>query len=135
MKIEIEGFVVGGVDVKQDDIVQLVSEGEWRPLPPQFQKEGREKTLVFRVRLPSGKIKEMSLNRTTQVTLVSQYGNDTRNWVNRDLKVHCVTQNVAGKFKQVIYLTPPDWISPTERGRDKLAEALDINEEDIPVVD
>ena len=127
--------MVGGIDVEQDDIVQLVSEGEWRPLPPHLQKEGREKTLVFKVKLPNGKVKEISLNRTTQVTLVSQYSNDSKKWMNRDLKVHCVTQNVAGKFKQVIYLTPPDWISPTEKGRDKLAEALDIKDEDIPVVE
>ena len=112
MKIKIQSQFVSGEDVKQGDIVYLLDEGEYRKLPEQFRREGRENVLTFQMKLPDGNIKFYTMNKTTQQNLIGVYGDDSKNWINKDLKVHLITQNVAGKMKKVIYLTPPSWETP-----------------------
>ena len=108
MKYESQSdFVIAGQDVQNDDIIQLLDEGEWRPLPT----DPKTKVLTFNVKLPNGKEKLLSINKTSQRALVEVFeldpeNMDTKNWMKKDIRVKIVEERVFDKLKKVIYLEP-----------------------------
>ncbi|NHV97970.1 MAG: hypothetical protein HA494_09365 [Thaumarchaeota archaeon] len=89
-------------DVK-DDVVTFLDEGVYKKAEetpfgrPVFQ---------ISVKLPDGRVKIATLNRTSRKELAKAYGEDTKNWVGREARVTKVKQNVRGELKDVIYFHP-----------------------------
>ena len=122
--------------VKTGDILDILSEGKFLTAEettfkrPAFQIE---------VKLPNGSQKTWTMNRTTCRRLASAYGDDSKDWIGRKVRVELLTQNVQGKMTTVIYghpvETPPKSVSKpkpklTEEEALKRLEGLDLTDED-----
>jgi len=118
MKIDIPSdFVKAGQNIKQGDLVQLLDEGKWRDFTGADGKT--RKVLNFQMQLENGDVKGYTMNKTTMRILTGEYGDDTKKWMQRDLKAHVVTQMAFGKMISVLILTPPYWTT-TEKPEEKL---------------
>src|SRR3990167_9113664 len=90
---------------------------------------------VFKIRTMNGD-KILSFNQTSMNHLIDEFGNETENWKDKEVKVWIIKQMIQNKLKNVVYLTPTNWImtedgtfvpqSSSERNKEE------INTEDIP---
>ena len=114
MKIEIKSdYIKVNEDVKHGDIVQLQNEGEYRTI--KIRGETRE-TLQFKILLSNGEEKKYTMNKTTQRNLIQGFGDDSKKWIGKDLKVWVRTQEAFGEEIDVLILTPLDWEKATKKG-------------------
>lgn len=90
-------------DVKDGDTVTIIDDGRFRSAGD--TPFGRE-VFEIGVRLPNGEVKIMTMNRTTQRRCAEAWGDETRNWVGKKLKIELKDQNVRGVMKRVIYGVP-----------------------------
>lgn len=111
-------FVIPNKDVHAGDTITLLNEGEYRKLPQDPNKE----VLTFKVEVPSGEEKSLTMNPTSQRRLERAWGDETKNWIDKKCQVKIVQQQVFNEIRDVIYLFP------AESGDKK-----EIPEEDIPV--
>jgi len=90
-------------DVHDGDIVTIIEEGRKRDA-----NETPFNRAVFEiaVRLPSGEEKIWTMNRTTQRRCIEAWGNETKNWIGKRLRIELRVQNVRGVMKKVIYGFP-----------------------------
>lgn len=70
--------------VKDGDILEFVDEGEI--VPAEKSPFGKD-TFRIRVKLPDGTIKIWTLNKITIRNLMDAYGDDSKNWVNKKVRV------------------------------------------------
>lgn len=59
--------------------------------------------LEIRVKLPNGKSRIWTPNRTTLKKLAKVFGDDSDTWVGKRVKLSIVTQNVRGEMREIIY--------------------------------
>ena len=112
MKIVIKStYVKANEDVKAGDIVKLLDEGNYKNVEIQGK---RKEVLQFQLELPNGEAKTYSMNVTTQKNLIEEWGDDSRIWVEKPLKVWIEKQLSFGKRINVLILTPEDWTNPTK---------------------
>lgn len=97
---DISDYVVPGDDVKDGDTIMFVDAGRMHTYD-----DGRQ-TIQFNVKLPSGKQKILSLNRTSAKNLKEVYGDKTEDWIGKEALISIVKMNVRGQLKNVIYLYP-----------------------------
>ena len=103
MKISIPGnFVIPKVDVQDGDLITILDEGKYNKLP---QDPSRE-VLTFKVKVPSGDEKYLSMNATSQKEMLIAWGDDSKNWVGKECLVEIIRQKVFDKTKDVIFLHP-----------------------------
>jgi len=98
-------YVTANVDVKTGDIIQFLNEGQYTHPPQNPERE----VLTFKVLLPNGEEKKISVNKTSQKELMSAWcpdDMDSSHWVGKKAKVTITTQQVFDKLKDVIFLTP-----------------------------
>ena len=98
-------YVTANIDIKTGDIVQFLNEGAYTNPPQNPERE----VLTFKVLLPNGEEKKISVNKTSQKELMSAWcpdDMDSSHWVGKRAKVKIVNQKVFNEFKDVIYLTP-----------------------------
>ncbi len=95
-------FVIAGKDVKTGDLITFVDEGKYNTLPQDPDRE----VLTFRVKIPSGEEKSISINKTSQIELEKGWTDESSKWVGKQAKVKIVNQKVFKEFKDVIYLSP-----------------------------
>ena len=127
-QISVGAFAKKDVDYRNGDMVTILNEG--KKIQGNFGEQD-----VFLVKLPNGEEKNMNLNQTSINGLIDAFGEDSAGWIGKEVKVHLITQNVAGKFVKVTYLSHPD-AELTENGfvmPGKQFEAgEEINPDDIP---
>jgi len=114
-------FIMPGIDVKDGDILTILDEGEYRTLP---QNPDR-KLLVFKVKLPSGEEKLLTMNATSQRELIRAWGNESREWIKKKVRVELVKQKVFDRTREVIYLKPVE----SKKGKVKVQEVPPLNED------
>ena len=90
-----------GIDIKEGDLITILNGGE--TVAGEFGDRS-----VFKVKVSSGE-KNLSFNQTSINNLISAYGDDTQNWVGKEVKVFIVKQMIDGKLRNVAYLTGKDW--------------------------
>lgn len=100
-RISVGAFAKKGIDYKDGDKVVVLNEG--KQVVGQFGEQD-----VFLVRLPNGEEKNMTFNQTSINGLIDAYGKDSKEWINKEVRVHLVNQNVAGKFLKVTYISHPE---------------------------
>ena len=85
-------------DFADGDILKVISAG--------IEQEGEFGTQrVFKIEVPGGEEKNLSFNQTSINHLIDEYGDNTEEWVGKKVKAWIIKQNVAGKFRDVVYLT------------------------------
>jgi len=126
-KISIQGeWAKVNEDIFNGDIITIANEGKL--VPGDFGERH-----VFEVQIKDKKIKLLTFNQTTMNYLIDAYGNETNEWQGEKVKVWIVKSNIAGKMKNVVYLTHPDWVE----GEDGFypPEGKKKSDEDIPIVE
>lgn len=101
-------FVTPKIDVQDGDYITIMNEGEYRTLPQDPDRE----VLTFKVKVPSGDVKKMSMNATSQKELMAAWGDNSDNWVNKRCAVDIVKQKVFTEMKDVIFLHPVEKAVP-----------------------
>lgn len=127
-KTSVGEFAKKEVDYKNGDKISLSNEGV--KVDGQYGEQN-----VFLVKLANGSEKNLSLNQTSINGLIDAFGKDSKDWIGKELKVHLITQNVAGKFVKVTYVSHPE-AELTENGfvlpSTQVSPEANINPDDIP---
>jgi hypothetical protein len=87
-------------DVKDGDIITITGEGEYRE-----SKFGKDR-LVIPVRLPNGEPRIWTLNQTTINKLIDAYGDETKGWIDKNVKLTVANIVVRGELRKAIYGEP-----------------------------
>ncbi len=89
--------------VAMNDVVVLRNEGEFR----EPEETGLDRTVFqISVTIPDGRSKIWTMNKTTRKNLAAAYGDDSANWVNKQVRIEVIRQNVGGTMKNVLYGYP-----------------------------
>ena len=86
-------------DVKDGDVVEIISEGRIRPA--EESRFGRE-SFEIDVRLSDGSEKVWTVNKTTLQNLAEVYGDETKNWVGRKVYLAVRTREMRNEPRKVI---------------------------------
>ena len=96
-----------GDDIKDDDILVFLDDGERKKIP-QAGDTPEKDSFEITVELPDGKKKTWTMNMTSQRAVAGVYGKDTAKWVGRTVTVFKSEQNVQGTMRKVIYARIPE---------------------------
>lgn len=106
-------------DINEGDIITISNEGE--VITGEYGDRN-----VFKVETKNGE-RLLSFNQTSMNNLIDEYGDETNQWVEKKVKVWIIKSMVAGKMRNVIYLTPPNWVetddgfkSPDNKGTEEI---------------
>jgi len=126
-RVSVGSFLKKGVDVKSGDSVKIASEG--KRVPGEFGEQD-----VFLMKLEDGTEGNIGINQTSINNWIDAWGEDSVNWIGKEVKVEVVKQNVQGKIRPVYYFLHPDTILNEESGEfiipDKSREAIPVIESD-----
>jgi len=118
MKIIIESKYLKPTDFNDGDKVTILDEGEYKP--SQFGKK-----LNITVKLPSGVEKIATMNNTSQAWMNENFGDESEEWVNKEVSVFKVNQMVGSSMKKIVYFG--------EIPGDNTDDESGINVEDVPM--
>ncbi len=94
-------FAKKGEDINDGDTVTIKSEGEW--IDGQFGLQ-----FVIKVDTKNGE-KNVNFNQTTINILHDEFGENTVNWIGKEVIIR-VKKDVVGKKKvDIYYFVTPDW--------------------------
>lgn len=99
-----------GEDFRDGDLIKIMDEGQI--IEGEF---GPRKVFKVAFREKEGS-KNLSFNQTSLNNLVDGYGDDTKNWTEKKVRVFVIKQMVQNKLRNIAYLTPEDW-TMTEDGQ------------------
>lgn len=99
-KESVGSFLKKGEDIKNGDILIILDEG--KQVEGEFGKQN-----VFSVKTFSGKEGNVTFNQTSINCLIDGYGKESKEWINKEVKVECIKQNVQGKLTNVYYFLHP----------------------------
>ena len=106
-RVSLGAFLKKGVDFKENDLIEIMNEGK--------QVEGLYGMQdVFLAKLSDGKEGNVSFNSTSINNFIDAYGEDSKNWVGKKVKVWAILSNVKGKMTKVYYYTHPDAVLDDE---------------------
>ena len=111
MKVQKKTFLGGkfaqvGEDINQGDILEILDEG--RKVPSQWGERD-----VFKVLTLNGD-RILTFNSTSMNYLIEVFGDETKNWIGKKVKVWLIKSNVGGKIRDVVYLTHPTWVETSD---------------------
>lgn len=95
--------------VKNGDLLEIVNEGRFLTAD---ETPFKRASFQIEVKLPNGSVKTWTMNKTTRKRLAAAYGDDSREWIGKKVRVELLKQNVRGELKTVIYGHPVE-ASPT----------------------
>ena len=99
-KVSVGAFAKKGIDINNGDLVTISNEG--KQVTGQYGPQD-----VFLVKLANGEEKNISVNKTSINGLIDAFGDDSINWIGKQVKVWIIKSNVAGKFVDVLYIASP----------------------------
>lgn len=128
-KVSVGAFAKKGVDVNEGDLITIANEG--KQIEGTFGPQD-----VFLVKLVNGEEKNINLNQTSLNGLIDAFGEDSVQWIGKQVKVWLISQNVAGKFVKVMYISHPraeltqdGFVMPTVKGTSKKVQKSTEEEE------
>ena len=106
-------------DVADGDLLVFTNAGKIVDVDYSPNKDGSDvvPVLQIQVRLPSGKTKLISPNKTSRTAISNSYTPATEKWIGQAAKVTLIKQMVRGTFRNVIYLEPVE-----NRGLEELSD-------------
>jgi hypothetical protein len=103
MKLKRLSDYLSGEDVETGDVVTIIGEPTLRPKEETgFNRD----TFSIKVVLPDGDEREWTLNKTTYNALFDAFGDESRDWLNRQVRIRKTQQKVMGSMKDVLYGEP-----------------------------
>ncbi len=132
MKVQKKSNIQGSwakakVDIDTGDKIEILSAGEI--VPGDYGDRH-----VFSVKTKNGE-KNLTFNQTTMNYLIDAFGEETSDWIGEEVKVWIIKSNIAGKMRNVVYLTETDWIETDDGFYPPTKESKEVKEEDIPVIE
>lgn len=110
MKFEkqIQGeFAKPNRDFHDGDIIQLLSEGEKRLAPKSNDNDKDRWQWIFKARV-GGDVKIIKLNGTSLNNMIEAFGTESKDWIEKDIKVWVKEQLVGNKTYDVAYFAHPE---------------------------
>jgi len=89
-------------DIFNGDIITILDAG--KIVPGDYGERH-----VFKVMTKNGE-KLLAFNQTSMNYLIDALGDETGQWEAKEVKVWLIKSNVAGKMRDIVYLTAPDWV-------------------------
>jgi len=123
----IGSFAKKGEEIKDGDIITILDEG--KKINGEFGTQD-----IFLVKLVNGEEKNLSFNKTSINNMIDAFGEESKNWIGKDVKVWSIRQNVQGKIIPVYYVSHPDAIL-TNDGEFVLENGREIVDSDIPIIE
>jgi hypothetical protein len=99
-KESIGSFLKKGDDIKNGDTLIILDEG--KKIEGEYGLQN-----VFTVKTVDGKEGNVTFNQTSINNLIDGYGDDSKEWINKDIKTEVIKQNVQGKLTNVYYFLHP----------------------------
>jgi len=125
-RVSIGQFFKKGEDIKDGDTLTIANEGK--------QVEGQFGTQdIFLVKQGENE-GNVSFNTTSINNLIDGYGEDSINWIGKEIKVQVIKMSVQGKIKPVYFFLHPDSVLDDETGEFHIPGKR-VNDEEIPVID
>lgn len=121
---------------KEGDLITILDEG--------VEIDGKFGTqTIFKMRMVSGEELTMPFNVTTMNNMIDAYGEDSKAWIGKEIKVWRILQNVQGKMIKVTYLSHPsaevaesgDFVIPGKQAAPKEESTVPYPEEEISPAD
>lgn len=126
-RVAVGNFLKKGEDIKDGDIVEIANEGK--------QIEGKFGTQdIFLIKLKNGEEGNVALNTTSINNLIESFGEDSVNWVGKELKVMVIKQSIGGKLASVYYFLHPETVLDDDSG-EFIIPSSTLKDRDIPVVE
>lgn len=127
-RVSVGAFLEKGKDYKDGDLIELLTEG--KTVEGQFGPQE-----VFSAKTSENKEGNVSFNSTSINNMIDAYGEDSKNWVGKRLKVWGILSNVKGKMTKVYYFSDPEAILNEEgvfsiSGKDSATKDIPVIEED-----
>ncbi len=114
--IRAEGeFAKKGEDIKDGDIVTIKSEGEY--IEGQFGQQ-----FVIKIETRNGE-KNVNFNQATLNILHDEFGDDTTEWIGKEVIIRAKKDTIAGKKVEIYYFVTEDWEFDEYR---ELIKSIDI---------
>lgn len=111
MKINMDStkFMKKDEDVKHKDVVTVSSEGVWEE-SDRFTRDDGSKSKMFKIhfKLSNGEERSTTLNWTNVKLLVSAFGDETANWVGKEVRAW-KTKSEKAKGGFTFLYVPTDW--------------------------
>jgi hypothetical protein len=127
-KVSLGSWLKKGEDVKDGDLITIANEGK-----KTTGEYGEQDVFLMKTGDKEGNI---SINQTSINNWIDAFGDDSINWIGKEVKVMVVKQNVQGKIRPVYYFLHPDTILDDESGEfiipNKSKEAIPVIENDDP---
>lgn len=123
----IGNFLKKGEDYKENDMIEIASEG--KPFEGQFGTQD-----IFLIKTQDGKEGNVSFNQTTINNLIDAWGENSLKWIGKQVKVWAILSNVQGKMIKVYYFLHPDTELNEETGQ-FLIPGKDKETNDIPIIE
>ncbi len=134
-QISLGKFLKKGTDICDGDIITIANEGK-------VQEGQYGEQNIFLVKLKGGEEGNVSINQTSINTFIDGWGEDSVNWIGKEVKIEVIKMSVSGKIRQVYFFLHPDSILDDESGQfiipNKEKSALvstPIKDEEIPVIE
>lgn len=100
-RVSVGSFLKKGEDFKENDLLIVMSEGK--------QVEGQYGMQdIFMVKMLDGTEGNVSFNSTSMNNLIDAFGEDSKNWLGKKVKVWAIMSNIQGKMIRVYYFSHPD---------------------------
>ena len=115
------------VDIDEGDLVKVLNEGEI--VSGDFGDRS-----VFKVETKKGE-KLLSFNQSTINYLIDAFGEETKEWIGKEVKVWITRSMIGDKMRNVVYLTAPDWVETEDGFGSPLQDEVPTIEEDIPEIE
>ena len=115
-------FVKAGINVKDGDVVELLTEGEWKEIKGMDGKP--KKVLQFEMKLANREVRTYTMNNTTMKGLVEELGSNSKKWVKVPLRANVVKIQAFGKLTDLLTL------SAKEKTAQEEEEAIPVLEEE-----
>jgi hypothetical protein len=87
-------------EIADGDLIMFVTAGKI------VSDRWADNRLQIDVRLSTGEVRRLTVNKTSQKSLATAYGPDTSAWVNCQARVSKPTLPIGGNWKTVIILSP-----------------------------
>lgn len=104
-------YEYGGIqyeaDVKTGDIVTILDAGVVEKKISKYT--GKEiEDHIYKIKTKNGE-KRTPLNQDTRNVLVDEFGEDSENWIGKNVNVIIFKTIIAGNKRDILYLVTPEW--------------------------